>query len=407
MARSPVGADRARPEAVTVRPLAFINADLGPHLPATLRVRDAHIVAVGGQPQSGDLVVDLQGDRLLPGLINAHDHLQLNSFPTPDYGRHYRNAGEWIADLNERADFTGVFAYCKATPRDQRLLHGGVKNLLSGVTTVAHHDPLYPNLTTADFPTLVVEEYGWSHSLGIEGDERVRGSYRSTPSEWPWIIHAAEGVDTEAASEFDRLEALGCLGPNTVLVHGVALDAARRARLAAAGAALVWCPTSNLRLFGATADVADLVELGRVALGSDSRLTGSLDLLDEVRAAAGIGSFDERTLEALVTDVAARLLRLYDRGTLRAGCRADLVVLPAGLPLWKATRKDVRLVMLGGSMRCGDPGYAAILMSETHQVEIRVDGRRKIVDHRLGELLRASGTGETGVSVEVVAEAAA
>ncbi len=389
-----------------MRALTFINADMGPHSPATLRIRGSQIVA-GTQPQAGELVVDLQGDRLLPGLINAHDHLQLNSFPTPEYGRQYRNAGEWIADLNARADLAGVFEYCKATPRDQRLLHGGMKNLLSGVTTVAHHDPLYPSVAAAEFPTQVLENYGWSHSLGIDGDEKVRNSHRRTPLEWPWIIHAAEGVDAEAATEFDRLEELGCLGPNTVLVHGVALDAARRARLAAAGAALIWCPTSNSRLFGATAAVADLVERGCVALGSDSRLTGGRDLLDEVRAAAEIGGFDERTLESLVTSAAARVLRLSDRGTLRADWRADLMILPAGLPLSKATRKDVRLVMLGGSMRCGDPDYAAILMIEKDQVEIRVDGRRKIVDRGVGELLRAAGTGEAGVDVAVIAEAAA
>ena len=98
----------------------------------------------------------------------------------------------------------------------------------------------------------------------------MRAAYRSTPSDTPWIIHAAEGVDAEAAAEFDRLEALGCVGSNTLLVHGVALDEARRARLAAAGAGLIWCPSSNLRLFGATAAVADLVRCGRVALGSDS-----------------------------------------------------------------------------------------------------------------------------------------
>jgi imidazolonepropionase-like amidohydrolase len=84
--------------------LTFINGDMGPDLPSTLRVQGAHIAAVGVRPEPGDLVVDLEGDRLLPGLINAHDHLQLNSFPTPQYGRHYRNAGEWIADLNARAD---------------------------------------------------------------------------------------------------------------------------------------------------------------------------------------------------------------------------------------------------------------------------------------------------------------
>ena len=51
---------------------------------------------------------------------------------------------------------------------------------------------------------------------------------------WPWIIHAAEGLDDEAAAEFERLDALGCIGANTLIVHGVALDPAQRKRLVAA-----------------------------------------------------------------------------------------------------------------------------------------------------------------------------
>lgn len=390
-----------------MRGLTFINADMGPDRPDTVRVQGTRIVAVGTRAEAGDLMVDLEGDRLLPGLINAHDHLQLNSFPTPQYGRHYRNAGEWIADLNERADLASVFAVCEAIPRDQRLLQGGIKNLLSGVTTVAHHDPLYPILVTAEYPTQVVQTYGWSHSLGIDGEERVRDSYRQTPADWPWIIHAAEGVDADARAELARLDALGCLGPNTLLVHGVALDGAGSARLEATGAGLIWCPSSNFYLFGKTAAVTELVERGRVALGSDSRLTAARDLLDEVRAASTAYGFDDRTLESLVTDTSARLLGLADRGVLRAGARADILILPARLPLSKASRADVRLVMSGGSMRYGDPDYAEMMMSEMQQVDVRVDGRRKRVDSRLGELLSASSWVETGVEVPDAARSAA
>jgi hypothetical protein len=344
---------------------------------------------------------------LLPGLINAHDHLQLNCFNLPDYGRRYRNAGEWIADMNTRIAADPAYSAGRAIPRERRLLHGGCKNLLSGVTTVAHHDPLYPQLTRADYPTQVVGSYGWSHSLEMDGAESVRASFQGTPADQPWIIHAAEGTDAAAASEFDRLESLGCVGSRTLLVHGVALDGARRARLAAAGAGLIWCPTSNLRLFGATADVADLVSLGRVALGSDSRLTGGLDLLEEVRAARSTCGFDEPTLESLVTAAGARLLRLTDRGVLRAGARADLMVLPARLPLSEALRKDIRLVMLGGNMCCGDRDLAEVMLPKSQRVEIRVDGRTKMVEQRLGAVLSAMGALEAGVELPNAAGRAA
>ena len=79
----------------------------------------------------------------------------------------------------------------------------------------------------------VVQHYGWSHSLLVDGDEAVAGAYRRTPRDWPWIIHAAEGTDPDAASELGRLDDLGCLGANTVLVHGVGLRPEDRARLTA------------------------------------------------------------------------------------------------------------------------------------------------------------------------------
>jgi len=387
--------------------MTFINADMGPQHPDTLRVQGERIVGIGCPAQPGDVVVDLEGDRLLPGLINAHDHLQLNSFSTPDYGRHYGNAGEWIADLNDRADLAYVFEICKQTPRDRRLLHGGVKNILSGVTTVAHHDPLYSLLSSPDFPTQVVQRYGWSHSLGIEGEERVQGAYRSTRKDHPWIIHAAEGVDALAAAEFDWLEALGCIGPNTVIVHGVALDDTQRAKLAASGAGLIWCPASNFCLFGQTAAVAELARFGRVALGSDSRLTGSHDLLDELHVAAEVSGFDEPTLESLVTEASARLLGLTDRGVLRVGARADILVLPAQRLLSSVRRTDLRMVMLGGRMRYGDRDYAAVLMPEDGQAEILVAGCAKTVSPELGSLLGSLGSPETQIELLDIVESAA
>ena len=392
---------------MTMRCVTFINADMGPGLPSSLRVRGARIEALGESPRPGELVVNLEGDRLVPGLINAHDHLQLNSFTLPDYGRRYRNASEWIADFNARMVGSPGFETGRAIARDERLLHGALKNLLSGVTTVAHHDALYPLLTSAAFPIQVLQSYGWSHSLQIDREEGVRDSYRRTPADCPWIIHAAEGVDDSAAGEFDCLEALGCLKPNTLLVHGVALDGARRARLAAVGAGLIWCPTSNLRLFGATAEVTDLVSRGRVALGSDSRLTGGRDLLEELHVAREVTGLDEHTLESLVTEAGARLLRLGDRGVLRAGARADLLVLPARLPLSRAARRDIRLIMLGGNMCCGDRDLAEVMLAGSQHHEVWIDGRAKLVGARLGALLDSAAALETGLESSAAAGRAA
>jgi cytosine/adenosine deaminase-related metal-dependent hydrolase len=380
--------------------ITFINAQLGGGEISSVRVAGSHIAGVGADPQSGDRVVDLQGDRVLPGLINSHDHLQLNSLPRHETVQRYRHVRDWIADVDARRLADPAFEAGVAVARDQRLLIGGIKNLLSGATTVAHHDPLYPFLVNGAYPIEVVENYGWSHSTYVDGEESVADSYRRTPRGWPWIIHAAEGVDDDAGQEFGRLEALGCLGGNTLLVHGIALSRAQRMRLKDIGAGLIWCPSSNMALFGKTADVAELAQAGSVALGTDSRLSGARDMLDELRLAAEVSGLDTRTLESLVTGNSARLLRLPDRGVLRAGTRADLLILPAESPLGSARRADVRLVLIGGSVRYGERDIAHGTEPASPWADVRVDGKAKILDNRIAGLLCACGASEPGLEFQ-------
>src|SRR5204863_3518349 len=118
-------------------------------------------------------------------------------------------------------------------------------NLLSGVTTVLHHDAAYPELAAPAFPLHVPARYGWAHSLAIDGPLRVRESHAATSRDVPWFIHAGEGTDTAAADEAVQLDVLGVLTPNTVLVHGIAFDGAARACLIERRVGLVWCPGSN------------------------------------------------------------------------------------------------------------------------------------------------------------------
>jgi cytosine/adenosine deaminase-related metal-dependent hydrolase len=379
--------------------ITFINAVLGGGPPSSLRIVGARIVASGQQPHGGDLVIDLAGERVLPGLINAHDHLQLNSLPRLHGNTRYRHVRGWIDEINRRRRDDPAFESLVAVPREQRLLLGGIKNLLCGVTTVAHHDPLYEALLAQDFPVRVLAHYGWSHSLYLDGEERVQRSHRATPTHWPWIIHAAEGLDGEAAEEFERLDQLGCITANTLLVHGIALDAAQRARLAAAGAGLIWCPSSNLRLIGSSARVADPVLRGRVALGTDSRLSGSRDLLEELRTAAAVGELHASGLESLVTDAAADLLRLDDRGRFAVGALADLVILPSGAQLTDLARARLRLVMIDGEPRYGDADLVRRLAPQRRWAEVWVDRQPKLLDEALVSRLLEAGTSEPGLEL--------
>ena len=153
---------------------------------------------------SGFREIDLGGFLVMPGFINAHDHLQFSLHPRladPPY----RNYVEWGKDIHTK--FPEVFARHRAVPKDVRLWWGGLRNLLCGATTVSHHDPLWPELQRRDFPVRVVHDYGWGHSVALGGD--LRDARSATPAGSAFIVHACEGVDEFAREELFELDRWG------------------------------------------------------------------------------------------------------------------------------------------------------------------------------------------------------
>ena len=377
----------------------------------------SRVLSIGERPQRGDTVLDLQGGFVLPGLLNAHDHLELNHYGRIKGRDRYENASGWIADMGPRLSGDPAIRDARAHPLVERLFIGGLKNLLSGVTTVAHHNPFYAELRRT-MPIRLVRRYGWAHSFLLEtrpagargepgGDVAARS--RTTPPDAPFLVHLAEGVDDEARGELPRLEALGCLKPNTVIVHGVAIDENGWRRVARAGGGLVWCPASNAFLFGSTALVSALVAGGddervTVALGTDSRVTGSLDLLDELRVARDATSLPPAALLRMVTSDASALLRQPRAGRLAVGAPADLVVLPPlaeqpGAALLEARRRDVRLVAIDGRPLVGDPEFAAVFQARrVTPRRLRVDAAPKLADSGLVRRVAGCPIAEPGVS---------
>lgn len=148
-------------------------------------------------------------------------------------------------------------------------------------------------------------------------------------AEVAWIA----GLFPEARSYLDVYRRHGLLGERSVLAHGVWLDDADRALLAATGAQIAHSPTSNLFLGSGLIGWAALDAAGAaVTLASDVGGGTSLAMQRTMAAAYQIQALQGVRLTAwkalyAATRGAARALRLDDEiGSLEAGRVADVAV---------------------------------------------------------------------------------
>jgi cytosine/adenosine deaminase-related metal-dependent hydrolase len=339
---------------------------------------------------------DLTGYLLLPGLINAHDHLEFNLFPRLGRGP-YANASRWAEDIHH-PDRPPVKEH-RLVPKNVRLIWGGIKNLLSGATTVAHHNPYDAAIFTSRFPVRVLRRYGWAHSLAFSPD--IREIRKGTPAPWPFIVHAAEGTDESAYAEIPRLQEWGVLDPRTVLVHAVGAGRRELKTIGESGSSLVWCPSSNLFTLGRTL-TADTVRSDiPIALGTDSALTGAGDLIDEMKCARVATGLAPEEVYPLVTTQAACILRLSaGQGTIREGGVADLVaVVDTGQTPAEAL-VDLRpeLVMVGGRVMLASDRFARPFQGLK---PIHVEGRGRFLIRADIEYLHAAASMALGADVRL------
>jgi cytosine/adenosine deaminase-related metal-dependent hydrolase len=201
-------------------------------------------------------------------------------------------------------------------------------------------------------------------------------------------------------------------------VHGVGLGERGVAAAVDAGAAIVWCPASNEFLLGAQPDVAAFLP-DRVALGTDARLTGSRDLLDEIGCAARTGALGPLDLLDAVT---ASGRRLTGASAANPGSLPDLAVLqiePAGIAsvesghlvhadetalaaalLSSATRADLELVVSRGRPVLAAPHLESVFLAAAEPaLRVRLDGSPKLVAESVVRPWLDAGISEPGLDI--------
>lgn len=408
-------------------------------------VRDGVIVAVGPQrsvaPEPGIPEVDLGPVILIPGLVDAHCHLEwaLTAGMSP-----HAPFAQWLAGFAARSQEFDMAHRQRATR------WGALMALTNGTTTLLDSGPTGAGAAA-------IAETGQRGAVHLEAFGRERGReatekalhvgeavlalddaaapgveigisphtpYTVGPDFWHALLghpdlggrrittHIAESPDevrlldegdgplgavflslgrvpgqwpARARGPVQRLALNDALRPGMVAAHCVQVDEMDAATLAAMDVRVAHCPTSNTNLRCGDAPVAMLQEVGvAVGLGTDGPASaGPYDLRAEARA-AGVAAArrgeprDAADLLALATTGSARAIGMADHlGAIAPGMCADLVAI---------TPADPAMCDIDMAAAALDPGSRVTWVMTDGQVRIAhgdhttMDVRRVIAD---------------------------
>jgi cytosine/adenosine deaminase-related metal-dependent hydrolase len=383
-----------------------------PH--GAVRVEGARVVAVGPAselpPRPGEEVVELGPATLLPGLINAHCHLDYTRFRGAIPSK--RGFTEWIKNINAlRRSFT-TDDYIGSIAEGFAMLAEG------GVTTVANIESFPELLPRLPVPPL---RTWWFLELidvrsRLDEEETLLGalSFFETHPQWlggfglsphaPYTAsvdlyrlaracgekhgmlsttHIGESLeehemfshargtlyeflaslgrdnsDCGQGSPLSHLIEHGVIGRNCLIVHLNYLQDYDYDLLARSGASVVHCPKCHTFFAHAPFPLKALRQLGiNICLGTDSLASNNaLDMRSEMREAMELHGLTARDVLEMSTLNGARALgQTGQLGEISSGSLADLVAFPLELT--------------------GDP-YAAVVKSHGKPTLLLVNGQR-------------------------------
>lgn len=353
-------------------------------------------------PNNNAVTVSLKGKKLYPGFINSHDHLLASYLPKVGGTEKHQS---WLSYDNLYKS-SGVFAERQQVDPEILYYLGAYKNLFSGVTTVFDHIPHHvQNPFRGILPVKLISDYTLAHSVGnynLGWGEGPALEYRMAEhAGLPFVTHLAEGVDDDSKQSLRLLEKLDALGEHSVLVHCLPFGQKEVEKILEKGASVVWCPTSNLHIFGKTTNIKLFLDMGvNVCLGTDYSPSGSLHLLDELKTAKSIyfglygEELEEATLLKMITENPRKAFKLGNPNALMPGLSADLLVINDDkntneVNVSDLSWKQIDLVVIDGYPIYGSKEYKSLFLHfglETE--EFSIDGNTKLAAGSPKKLLK-------------------
>ncbi len=363
------------------------------HPDGLLIVDRGHVIAAGDHatlaPTLGDTPVEtLPGRLITPGFIDLHIHfpqtdciaahggqllewLETHVFPAEaafaDPAHAAEAAGFFIAELLRNGTTTAlVFGSSHKTSVEALFAEALARNmrLIAGKVLMDRHAPaaLTDTVESGRRDTLdLIADWAGKGRLGyavtprfvVTSSEAQLAMAAEVLAAHPeiWMqTHLAENTAElarvaelypAAADYLNIFERFGLVGPRSVFAHCIHLDAPAFERMATAGAAAAFCPTSNLFLGSGLFDLKTALSEGvKVGVGTDIGAGTSFSIPHTLGEAYKVGQLRGETLDPfqafyLATLGGARALDLEDRiGNLAPGKEADFLVLDlAATPL--------------------------------------------------------------------------
>jgi 5-methylthioadenosine/S-adenosylhomocysteine deaminase len=378
-------------------------------------VADDRIVAIGSVAQMEDFiagqVIDAQGKLIMPGLVNAHNHMPMSLFrgladdlPLEQWLQDHIFPAEAkfinsqnvrlgaqlsIAEMLLSGTTTCCDGYFLASDIADTALQSGLRTVL-GQGVIDFPAPGVPdpkeNIEVAAtfvrhwlHRSPLVSPSIFCHAAYTCSPETLKAAKRAANELGVLFqIHMAETQfeadqcrQAHGCSPVQQLEKLGLLDQQTLLVHAVWVDEMDIDVIAQSKAKVIHCPESNMKLASGVSPVPRLIEQGVVvALGTDGCASNNdLDLFGEMDMAAKLhkvhrldpAAMGAKTVVRMGTIDGARALGLGDTiGSLEVGKQADLIMIDINQPhlvpmyspeshlVYAVKGRDVQDVMIAG-----------------------------------------------------------
>jgi len=374
-------------------------------------------------PRDAD-VIDCAGRLIVPGFVDTHVHFPqvdiiasygaqlldwLNEYTFPAEARFgdasvAREAAQFFLGELLRNGTTAALVFASVHPESVNALFEAARArgmcLIAGKVLMDRHCPeaLRDTAETGyrESRTLIERWHGVDRlSYAItprfaitSSDEQLARAGRLA-REYPDVFvqtHLAENTDEvkwvaelfpDRRSYLDVYDHHGLLRERSVYAHCIHLDDRDRERMGAAGAAMAFCPTSNLFLGSGLFDLAAADARGvRTGIGTDVGGGTTFNMLRTVGDGYKVLQLQGESLTPLrgfylATLGGARALHLDDRiGNFEAGKAADFVVLdPAATPL--TARR------MAGTRTVADRLFALSILGDDRNIEaVYVAGER-------------------------------